>query len=213
MTRSQICRVVLEFPDEEVFAASFRLQRSLIPATARGVGLATSLIDQRANVLAGFLLAGEKLVFDTTPANLCRIQVNTVVQQTIRTQDLFTVEKLGNATREAEEALRRLPIPDVPWFGPAHDPWLATWASVSPLLMHGLGVLARDVRGDEFITADSEVWHAVSSAAQKPGTVRGLASQIVGRVGHAGSAPRESGPRPQPAEPSHGAEGSGEDGD
>jgi hypothetical protein len=191
MARAQIRRVLLAFPDEEIFAASFRLQRSLIPATARAVALAAPLIEQRANVLAGVLLAGEKLVYDASPANLSRIQVDTLVHQVIRQQDLFTVENLEKAAQDAEEALQRLPIPDIPWFGPAHDPWLENWAEVSPLRACGLAVLSRDPRGDAFVVADAEVWQAVVDASQSHSSVRQFAAQIVARVEHAGPAPPE----------------------
>jgi hypothetical protein len=127
-------------------------------------------------------VAGEKLVYDTSRANLSRIQVDTLVHQVIRQQDLFTVENLETAAQDAENGLRRLPIPDMPWFGPAHDPWLESWVEVSPLLAYGLSVLSRDPRGDAFLIADSEASRAVVDAKQGHSSIRQFAAQIVARV-------------------------------
>lgn len=183
MVREQLGRVVLEFPDLEIFRAAFRMQRSMIPAVARTVGVAAPLIRQRATGLADLLSAGEELVLDTSTENLCRVQVDNQMRQLMRTLTPWTIETLEHAAREAQEALDRIPIPPIPWFGPAHDPWLASWSEVSPVLECGLAVLAREPMGDPFITAVPELREAVVAAAQGHSLIRRYAQLIAGRAG------------------------------
>jgi hypothetical protein len=182
MTQHQLRRVLLEFPDEEIFAASFRMQRSMIPAVARTVGLAAPLIEQRATAMAEVLSAGEKLVSDTSPDNLCRVQVDNLMRQTMRTQLLWNVETLDAATQEAKEALVRLPRPQIAWFGPAHDPWLASWSEVSPLLEFALVVLTRDSSADSMVDASAELRQAVLDAEEGHPALRPLARRIIERA-------------------------------
>ena len=182
MTQHQLRSVLLEFPDEEIFAASFRMQRSMIPAVARTVGLAGPLIEQRATAIAEVLTAGEKLVWDTSPDNLCRIQVDNLIRQTMRTQSPWDVETLEAAARDAKEALTRLPRPQIAWFGPAHDPWLESWSDVSPLLEFGLAVLTRDSSADSMLDASAELRKAILEAEQGHPLLRPLARRIIERA-------------------------------
>ena len=183
MTQRQLRRVLLEFPDEEIFAASFRMQRSMIPAVARTVGLAAPLIEQRATAAAEVLSADEKLVWDTSPDNLCRIQVDNLMRQTMRTQTPWNVETLDAAAQDAKQALVRLPRPQIAWFGPAHDPWLESWSEASPLLEFALAVLTRDSSADPMVDRSAELREAVLDAEQGHHLLRPLARRIIERAG------------------------------
>jgi Protein kinase domain len=166
MTRHQLRRVLLEFPDEPIFAASFRMQRSLIPAVVRLVGLGREAIERHSTALTGVLMASERLLFDVGTENLARIRVDDFMRHQMRADPILAVEKLDATAHEAADLLQRMPIPDSPWFGPLDDPWLESWQEVSPLLHWGLHVLAADSRGDEFLKSDPDLLDAVANAAE-----------------------------------------------
>ena len=100
----------------------------------------------------------------------------------MRTQSLWTVETLNAAGEQAEEALGRLPRPQIAWFGPAHDPWLESWSQVGPMLEFGLAVLTRDSSADSMINADEELRNAVLDAQQGHPLRQPLARRITERA-------------------------------
>jgi hypothetical protein len=140
---------LLAFPDQRVAAASWRLQRSLIPAVARIVALAP--LQQLSDRAKAELPIEQQIRFNVDPSRFFVIGVNEVMRSRLRSHSVWSAESLDAAAVEAESVLSRLPIPANPWIGPMGDPWLQSWAQVSPLLMCGLAILNENAVGDELL--------------------------------------------------------------
>lgn len=182
MTRRQLRRVLLEFPDEPGFSASYRMQRAMIPVVARMMGLASVGIQAQSAALERVLIAPEKLMYDTGPENLARIRVDDYMRTYMRADPILSVELRDRQAQEAAEALDTIPLPTSAWFGPADDPWLISWQEVSPLLRYGLHAVASDPGGDVFIQDDPEMLNAVNGAATGPELLKAPALTIVSRL-------------------------------
>jgi hypothetical protein len=139
---------LLEFADDPRLAASWRLQRAFIPATARMAAFAP--LEQQTRSIADRLSAEDRIRYRLTPGRLMMNLVTTVVQRRLRELD-WTAEALGAAAAEAESALRSIPIPPAAWDGPLGDPWLQTWSQYSPLVMCGLAILSSEPSGDDLL--------------------------------------------------------------
>lgn len=139
---------LLAFADTPSAAASWRLQRSLIPVTARIGGLAPfeNLVEStKARLPAATRLHAP----DAT--RMFMITVNETVRHRLLTIDPWTFETIGEIAAEAEESLARLPIPETKWLGPFWDPWLESWKDRSPVLECGLSILRDEPAGDELL--------------------------------------------------------------
>jgi hypothetical protein len=152
---------LLEFAGHPALAAVWRLQRALIPATARIA--AYGPLDELAQSERDSLSAEDRIRYEPNPG---RVMMNTVrrsVQLRLREQD-WTSQALNSAADEAEKALKRIPIPAAEWDGPMGDPWLQSWSLFSPLVMCGLAILVAEPSADDLLAAP-DLQRAIKDAA------------------------------------------------
>lgn len=139
---------LLAFADTPSAAASWRLQRSLIPLTARIGGLAP--FENVVESIKACLPAATRLhAPDAT--RIFMVTVNETVRRRLLTINPWMFETIGEIADEAEESLARLPIPEAKWLGPFWDPWLESWKDRSPVLECGLAILRDEPAGDELL--------------------------------------------------------------
>lgn len=136
---------LLAFADVPSAAASWRLQRSLIPLTARigGVAPFENLVER-----AKARLPAATRLHAPDATRMFMITVNETVRRRLLTIDPWTFETIGEIAAEAEESLARLSIPETKWLGPFWDPWLESWKDRSPVLECGLSILRDEPAGD-----------------------------------------------------------------
>jgi Protein kinase domain len=152
---------LLAFTDTPSAAAAWRLQRSLIPATARIGALAP--FEKMAEDARARLSAADRLhAFDAS--RLFMVSVNEAVRQRLLTIDPWTSETIGQVAAEVEESLGRLRIPDREWIGPMWDPWLESWKETSPMLECGLAIL-RDEPAADALLDDEDLRRVIEDSA------------------------------------------------
>jgi hypothetical protein len=153
---------LLDFVDLPVSGASWRLQRALIPSTARLV--AATPLAQLSDAMRSGMSAAERIQSAVGPTWVFMMLVRGLVRARLRQIDPWTAENLNAEAAQAQEMLERLPIPPGEWIGPFGDPWLQTWPEMDPLLMCGLATLNDDPKGDELVDTQ-DVRDAILPAA------------------------------------------------
>lgn len=153
---------LLDFQGLPVSAASWRLQRSLIPSVARIVSLAP--LAQLSDAMRSGMSAAERIQSAVRPTWIFMMVVRGQVRTYLRQIDAWTAENLNAEAVKAQAMLDRLPIPPREWIGPLGDPWLQTWREMDPLLMCGLAVLNDDPKGDALLDTQ-DVKDAILAAA------------------------------------------------
>lgn len=173
MARQAIRDTLLCFPDDEVAAASWRLQRVLIPLATRVVsaGPLEDLSEQAKSRMS----AEEQIRWRIDPSWFLMHGVTMSVTSKLAEIDPWSVDQLERETAGAREAFAKLPPPQGEWVGPIGDPWLGTWKDVDHLQMCALDVLGAHPSADELLQ-DEDVQAAILSAAES-------GHQILSRVG------------------------------
>jgi hypothetical protein len=152
---------LLEFADHPTLAAAWRLQRAIVPLTARIVAAAP--LDQLSQAMSSKLSARDRLKYSLDPSRLFLFSVDEFVRRYLR-QVHWTPAALTAAAEEVEQALTRVPIPTAEWAGPATDPWLTSWSEESPLITTGIWALSAYPQGDDLLTAP-EIRDVISDVA------------------------------------------------
>jgi hypothetical protein len=163
LVRELVRHHLLEFQDFPAGGASWRLQRALIPATARIVALAP--LTELTDAVLERMSAVEQAQTAIRPSRMFVMLVGRFVSTRLRNVDPWTAENLDALASEARAMLERLPIPPGEWIGPLGDPWLQSWKDIDPLLMCGLAVLEAHPTGDELLDTD-DVRDAILAAAR-----------------------------------------------
>jgi protein kinase-like protein len=161
IARQEARHHLLGFQGDAVSAASWRLQRALIPATARLVALAP--LSQLSDAVTSQMSAEERIITAVSPSWAFMMLVRNILRTRLRQIDPWTPDALNSEAQQAEEMLERVPIPPGEWQGPIGDPWLQSWRQIDPLLLCGLAVLDEDGSTDLLDTAD--VQEAILAAA------------------------------------------------
>lgn len=154
---------LLDFQDMPVSAASWKLQRALIPSVAR-IGALAPLAQLSDAMLSG-MSATERIQSAVGPSWMFMMLVRGQVRTRLRKIDPWTAENLNAEAEQAQAMLDRLPIPPREWIGPLGDPWVQTWPEMDPLLMCGLAVLSDDPNGDDLLDTQ-DVKDAILAAAR-----------------------------------------------
>ena len=154
---------LLNFQDMPVSAASWKLQRALIPSVARLVALAP--LAQLSDAMLSGMSAVERIQSAVGPSWMFMMLVRGQVRSSLRKIDPWTAENLNAEAEQAKAMLDRLPIPPREWTGPLGDPWLQTWPEMDPLLMCGLAVMSDEPKGDELLDTQ-DVKDAILAAAR-----------------------------------------------
>ena len=162
-TASQTIRdVLLGFPDDPAAAASWRLQRSLVPLLVR-IG-ALGPLEELSEKARASLSAEDRIRYRFDPSWFFMHFVRSSAIDFLGKIDPWTAQELDKHGTEAMASLDRVPIPDSEWIGPLGDPWLRSWRRVDPLLMCGLSVLAASPSGDELLI-DSALRSVIADSA------------------------------------------------
>jgi serine/threonine protein kinase len=171
---------LLEFADHPILAAVWRLQRALIPATARLA--AYGPLDELSRSMADRMSAEDRVRYEPSPGRVMMEIVRNLVRNRLRELD-WTVKGLHAAAEEAESVLQRVPIPAAEWVGPLGDPWLQSWSQYSPLVMCGLAILNTDSSADDLLEAP-ELRQVIKHAARSEYPVlRRPAAPLAERLG------------------------------
>jgi hypothetical protein len=172
---------LLEFKDEQIWASLWRLQRALIPATARITALMP--LRQLEEAAKAVIPAEQRLRYNFDQSRLLYVLVSEIVRTRLREINPWTAEALVSDAEEAEKMLARLPIPPGPWLGPIGDPWLQSWQRFSPLVMCGLTALNEDPTGDDFLDANDLRPVVLSAATGEFEVLRRPAVPLAQRLG------------------------------
>jgi hypothetical protein len=173
MARQAIRNALLGFPEDDVAAASWQLQRVFIPVTARV--LACAPLEDLSAGIRSRMSAEDKIRWRIDPARLLMHGVTMATFRKLGEIDPWDVEALDRETVAARDALERLSDPQGEWVGPIGDPWLKTWENVDHLQMCALSVLGRDTSADDLLRED-EIQATILAAAESE-------HQILNRVG------------------------------
>lgn len=159
---------LLGFPDDPVQAASWRLQRSLIPLLVRQASGAE--FERRSAELERVLPPEDIIRYDIGPSWMLGHWVRMVAIQALTAVDPWDVETLEDIAAQVETRLDATPLPEAVWHGTASDPWLTSWRDTDQLLACSLDVLLGEPAGDDLIRADPELVGAIREAAasEKP---------------------------------------------
>jgi hypothetical protein len=173
---------LLGFPDDPLAAASWRLQRKLIPLSARTVGVAAPLEDL-SKLARQRLTAEDRIRYRMDPTWFLMHFVRISVIDYLAQIDPWTVERLDEESEKVTQSLRTIAVPDREWIGPAGDPWLGSWETVDTLLECALATLLDDPSGDDLL-ADPDLQAVIRQAAQSPHELlRRAAVPLVERLG------------------------------
>jgi hypothetical protein len=163
IARQEIRHHLPGFQDDPVGVASWRLQRALIPSTARLVALAP--LTQLSDAIRSKMSAEERILYALDPTWIFMMLVRNVLRTRLRQINPWTPDTLNSEAQRAQEMLERLPIPPGQWPGPLGDPWLQSWQDMDPLLMCGLAVLNDDPSSDELLDTP-DLLDAILAAAR-----------------------------------------------
>lgn len=142
---------LLEFFDHPVLAASWQLQRALIPLTARIVALGP--MRKLSEAVRSAMSAADRLRFSLDPSWFFMQHVTGQVQKYLHALTPWTIERFDAEREQVESAFVRIPIPPGPWLGPIHDPWLQSWGHFSPIQGCGLAALQSSPESDDLLGA------------------------------------------------------------
>jgi hypothetical protein len=161
--RQAIRNVLLEFPDDEVERAFWRLQRVLIPLSVRVSGMfPLEGISEQARAK---LSPEDRIRYRMDPTWFFMHIVRAGLIRQFSEIDPWTVKRLDEVRVEAEKSPVLTMTPPTDWVGPLGDPWLATWKDMSALLECGLAALNDNPEGDDLLE-DPELRRAILEAAR-----------------------------------------------
>ena len=182
LARTEVHDQLTGFANSPVDAASWRLQRVLIPVIARVAHLAP--IDAVAHQLTRRQTAEDRIRYPITPRSVLMFNVRSSAQQYLASLEPWTVERLDAETKSLRNLLDRLPIPNAAWVGPGGgDDWLQSWANRDVVLMCGLSVLCDEPSGDDLINTDELRGIVVAAAQSEDGLLRRVGLPLAGRLG------------------------------
>jgi hypothetical protein len=147
--RQEIRNALLEFPDDPVERQSWRLQRVLIPMTVR-IGALYPSADMSEKTRAA-LSPEDRIRYRLDPSWFYMHMIRIALIDYLSKIEPWTVERLGAETTEVAKSEVLSMTLDQQWIGPMGDPWLSTWATMSPLLMCGLAILKESPEGDDLL--------------------------------------------------------------
>jgi hypothetical protein len=108
---------LLGFPDDPLAAASWRLQRKLIPLSARTVGVAAPLEDLF-KLARQRLTAEDRIRYRMDPTWFLMHFVRMSVIDYLAQINPWTVERLDEETEKVAQSLSTITVPDREWIGP-----------------------------------------------------------------------------------------------
>lgn len=161
--RQEIRNHLLGFPDDPVEAASWRLQRVLIPLLCRIASFAP--LDKLSAGAKSRMSAEDRIRYRMDPSWFLIMSVRNAAIRWLGQVEPWTADRLDEEAEQIAKQLERTPVPGTGWVGPVGDPWLQSWQTVDPLLMCGLAVLVEDESGDELLRSADELLNVVRSAA------------------------------------------------
>jgi hypothetical protein len=160
--RQEIRNALLEFPDDEVERAFWRLQRVLIPMGAR-VGGFFPFQDMSEQARAK-LSPEDRIRYSMDPSWFYMHTMRATLVKHISEIEPWTVERLDAETAEVQKSPLLQQTPSGEWIGPLGDPWLQSWQEMSPLLECGLAALNDNPEGDDLLD-DAELRAVIVQAA------------------------------------------------
>ncbi|MGO8906686.1 MAG: hypothetical protein ACLQMH_13850, partial [Solirubrobacteraceae bacterium] len=161
--RQEIRNVLLEFPDDDVERAFWRLQRVAIPLSVRITGLfpLQGISDQARAKLS----PEDRIRYRMDPTWFFMHIVRVGLIKQVSEIEPWTAERLDERRVELEKSPVLTMTPPTEWVGPLGDPWLATWTDLSPLLECGLAALNDNPEGDDLLE-DPELRQVIVEAAR-----------------------------------------------
>jgi len=156
---------LLAFPDDPVEAASWRLQRVLIPLAARIAGLGPH--KDLSDAVRATLSPEDRIRYRLDPTFFFMLTVRKVVIDLLGGIEPWTENRIDQEAVRARRDLERFPVPPSEWIGPMGDPWLESWQDVDPMLMCGLSVLNDEPAGDNLLNVP-ELRCVIEEAAASP---------------------------------------------
>jgi hypothetical protein len=179
--RRSIRDCLLEFPDDDVAAASWRLQRVTIPWAARKTS--TAPLEEITAEARARLTPVERIQFQIDPARLFMWATKSAVVGSLAKVEPWEPRILDGFRQAIEHDLASAPTPTREWPGPMGDPWLRSWDRASPLLTSALAVLLEHPDGDDLL-ADDELRDVIrDSAASDQELIRRSAVPLARRLG------------------------------
>ncbi len=171
---------LLEFSDHPTLAEAWKLQLALILLNVRL--LAQAPLEQMSQSLKSSVSGEEWARRPMDPSRIFTLGVRRIVSAQLR-QYPWSPDKLAEATAAVHARLERVPIPDVPWLGPCHDPWLQSWSLCSPLVMTGLVIASSNTSADRFLDA-ADLHEAILKATESElGVASQSATVLANRLG------------------------------
>jgi hypothetical protein len=161
--RQEIRNTLLEFPDDDVHRAFWRLQRVFIPMNVRACGF-FPLHDISEQARAK-LSPEDRIRYRMDPSWFYMHIVRMSLLKQLSEIEPWTAERLDEVRAEAEKSPLLTITPATEWIGPLGDPWLQTWQEMSPLLECGLTALNDNQEGDDLLD-DPELRRVIVEAAQ-----------------------------------------------
>ncbi len=161
--RQEIRNTLLEFPDDEVERAFWRLQRVFIPLTVRVTGFFP--LDDLSEQARARLSPEDRIRYRLDPSWFFMHIVRMGLIKQFSEIEPWTVGHLDEMRAEAEKSPLLTVTPSIEWIGPLGDPWLQTWQKMSPLLECGLAALNDNPEGDDLLD-DLELRTVIVEAAR-----------------------------------------------
>lgn len=161
--KQEIRNALLEFPDDDVERAFWRLQRVLIPLTARLTGFFP--LDGLSEQARAKLSPEDRIRYRLDPSWFFMHIVRMGLIRQISEIEPWTAERLDQMREELEKSALLTKMPATDWIGPLGDPWLQSWQNRSPLLECGLAALHDNPEGDDLLD-DSALRQVIVGAAR-----------------------------------------------
>jgi hypothetical protein len=161
--RQEIRNALLEFPDDDVERAFWRLQRVLIPLSVL-ITAFFPLQDLSAQARAK-LSPEDRIRYRMDPSWFFMHIVRMGLVKQFSEIEPWTAERLDELRVEAEKSPVLTMTPATEWIGPLGDPWLQSWQEMSPLLECGLATLNDNPEGDDLLD-DPELRAVIVEAAR-----------------------------------------------
>lgn len=161
--RQEIRNALLEFPDDEVERAFWRLQRVLIPMTVRVGGFFP--FQEMSEQARAKLSPEDRIRYRMDSSWFYMHAVRASLVKRFSEIEPWTVERLDQETAEISKSPLLEHVPSIEWIGPLGDPWLESWKDMSPLLECGLATLNDNPEGDNLLD-DPELRAVIVEAAR-----------------------------------------------
>jgi hypothetical protein len=162
MARQAIRDALLGFPDDEVAAASWRLQRVYIPLRARVISQGP--LEELSTRVRSGMGAEAKIRWRLDPTWFLMHEVTFDAIAKLGSIEPWSAPAIEREILAARMQFEELPDPEGDWVGPLGDPWLFSWSYVDHLQMIGLAALEEDPRGDDLLD-EAEVRATILTAA------------------------------------------------